>query len=264
MREFGVRPNRELGQNFLVDSNLLDVIARAAEVGPQDVVLEVGGGLGVLSEHLAERAAHVHVVELDRKLEPALRDAIEPFDNVTLHFGDAVKLDYTAFDPAVTKVVANLPYGVAATVILNTVADLPGVTRWVAMVQREVGERLAAAAGTAAYGAPSVLAQLSCDVRVLRPVARSVFAPAPNVDSVLVGLERTGPPAPPDLRKLVSAAFAHRRKALARSLSLAAGAPRDARDRARAALEAMGRPADERAERLSPADFRELYERMQT
>src|SRR5215210_590724 len=135
MKAFGVRPKRDLGQNFLIDSNLLDVIARAAELGPDDVVLEVGGGLGVLSEYLASRVAHVHVVEIDRRLEPALRDALDPFANATLH---------------------------------------PGVAVQVAMVQREVGERLAARPGTAAYGAPSVLAQLAGDVRVVRPVSRNV------------------------------------------------------------------------------------------
>ncbi len=201
LKQFEVRPKRVLGQNFLIDSNILEVIAREADLGADDVVLEVGGGLGVLSEHLAARARHVHVVELDRHLEPALRDATERFGNVTLHFADAVKLDHAALQPPPGKVIANLPYNVAATVILQTVADLPGVTRWVAMVQREVGERLAAAPGTPAYGAPSVLAQLSCRVRVLRPVARTVFHPVPNVDSVLVGLERTAPPAPADVRR---------------------------------------------------------------
>jgi 16S rRNA (adenine1518-N6/adenine1519-N6)-dimethyltransferase len=255
LRQFGVRPKRVLGQNFLIDSNILDVIARAAALGPDDVVLEVGGGLGVLSEHLAARARHVHVVELDRTLEPALRDALDPFDNVTLHFADAVTLDYAELDPAPTKVIANLPYNVAATVILQTVADLPGVTRWVAMVQREVGERLAAKPGTPAYGAPSVLAQLSCEVRVVRQISRTVFHPVPNVDSVLVGLERIAPPAPADVRALVSAGFAHRRKALARSLSLAPKAPPGLRDRVRAALEAMGQPPDVRAERLAPEQW---------
>ncbi|MDP9383720.1 MAG: 16S rRNA (adenine(1518)-N(6)/adenine(1519)-N(6))-dimethyltransferase RsmA, partial [Actinomycetota bacterium] len=221
LRQFGVRPNRDLGQNFLIDSNILDVVARAAEVGPADVVLEVGGGLGVLSEHLAERAAHVHVVELDRRLEAALRDATDQHRNVTVHFGDAVRIDLGALEPPPGKVVANLPYGVAATVILRTIEELPGVTRWVAMVQREVGERFAAPAGSPAYGAPSVLAQLACEVRVLRPVARTVFHPVPNVDSVLVGLTRRGPAPPPGLRELVSAGFAHRRKALPRSLALA-------------------------------------------
>jgi 16S rRNA (adenine1518-N6/adenine1519-N6)-dimethyltransferase len=255
MRQFGIRPNRELGQNFLIDSNILDVIARAAALTADDVVLEVGGGLGVLSEHLAKRTAHVHVVEVDRRLEPPLRDALDPHPNATLHLADAVKLDLAELEPAPNKVVANLPYGVAAGVILRTIEQLPRATRWVAMVQKVVGERFAAKPGTAAYGVPSVLAQLACDVKVLRPVARTVFHPVPNVDSVLVGLIRHSPAPEPGLRTLIQQGFAHRRKALARSLSLAGGD----RDRVRAALEAMGRPADARAETLSPGDWRTLH-----
>jgi 16S rRNA (adenine1518-N6/adenine1519-N6)-dimethyltransferase len=259
MKAFGIRPKRDLGQNFLIDSNILDVIARAAALEPGDVVLEVGGGLGVLSEHLAPRVAHVHVVELDRALEPALRDALDRHANTTLHFADAVKLDIAALEPTPTKVVANLPYGVAATLILRTISDLPAVTTWVAMVQKEVGERLAARPGTSAYGAPSVLAQLACEVRVLRPVSRTVFHPVPNVDSVLVGLTRRGPAPDPALRALVQQGFAHRRKALARSLSLATGAAPDTRERARTALEAIGRTPDARAEQLAPEEWRTLY-----
>ena len=262
MREFGVRPKRELGQNFLIDSNILGVIGRAAELGPGDVVLEIGGGLGVLSEHLAPLVAHVHVVELDRGLEPALRDAVDPFANVTLHFADAMRLDLRALDPPPTKVVANLPYGIAAGAILRTIEELDGVTRWVGMVQKEVGERFAAHSGSGAYGVPSVLAQLSCDVRVLRGVSRSVFAPVPNVDSVLVGLRRTGPAPEPALRELVGAAFAHRRKALAGSLGLAPGAPDGIRERARVALVELGSSDDVRAERLSPEDFRALHAKL--
>ncbi|MEA2291246.1 MAG: rRNA (adenine1518-N6/adenine1519-N6)-dimethyltransferase [Solirubrobacteraceae bacterium] len=263
MREFGIRPNRDLGQNFLIDSNILDVIGRAAELGPGDVVLEVGGGLGVLSEYLAERVAFVHVVELDRRLEPALRDALDPHENTALHLADAVRLDLAALDPAPTKVVANLPYGVAATVILRTIEELPAAQTWVAMVQREVGERFAASPGSPAYGVPSVLAQLAADVRVLRKVPRSVFHPVPNVDSVLVGLTRHGAAPPPELRALVQQGFAHRRKALGRSLALAPGAAAGRRDAVRAALEAMGRPADARAETLAPAEWRDLQARLE-
>lgn len=263
LKAFGIRPDRDLGQNFLIDSNLLEVIGRAARLGAEDVVLEVGGGLGVLSEYLAERAAHVHVVEIDRRLEAALRDATDPHPNVTLHVADAVRLDLGTLTPSPTKVIANLPYGVAATVILRTVEALPGVRTWVAMVQREVGERLAARPGTSAYGAPSVLAQLACDVKVLRPVSRSVFHPVPNVDSVLVGLERRGPAPAPGLRALVGQGFAHRRKALPRSLALAAGAAPGARDRARAALEAIGHPPDARAEQLAPEEWPALYARLE-
>jgi 16S rRNA (adenine1518-N6/adenine1519-N6)-dimethyltransferase len=264
LREFGVRPKRDLGQNFLIDSNILGVIERAAALDASDVVLEIGGGLGVLSEHLAPRCAHVHVVEVDRGLVPALEDALAPHPNTTLHVADAMALDLRALDPPPTKVVANLPYGIAAGSILRTIEDLDGVSRWVAMVQREVGERFAAAPGTGAYGVPSVLAQLACDVRVHRAIARSVFHPVPNVDSVLVVLERRAPAPPPSLRMLVQAAFAHRRKALARSVALTPAAADalggDVRGRAREALVALGHPADVRAERLSPADFRALWE----
>jgi 16S rRNA (adenine1518-N6/adenine1519-N6)-dimethyltransferase len=260
LRAFGVRPKRDLGQNFLVDSNILGVIERAAGLTAADVVLEIGGGLGVLSEHLAPRCAHVHVVEVDRALVPALEDALAPHPNTTLHVADAMALDLAALDPPPTKVVANLPYGIAAGAILRTIEDLPDVTRWVAMVQREVGERFAASPGTAAYGVPSVLAQLACDVRVHRAIARTVFHPVPNVDSVLVVLERRGAAPPPELRAFVQAAFAHRRKALPRSLSLNPKFGPELRDRARETLVALGHPADARAERLAPEELRALWE----
>ena len=258
LRRFGVRPNRELGQNFLIDNNILGVIGCAAELDPADVVLEVGGGLGVLSEYLAARVGHLHVVEIDASLEAPLAEALEPFPNTSLHLADAVKLDLAALAPPPTKVVANLPYGVAATVLLKSVAELPGAALWVAMVQREVGERLAAAPGGKSYGATSVLAQLSCQVRVLRRVPRTVFHPEPNVESALVVMRRDGPAPPPELNALVHAGFAHRRKALAGSLALSPGAPDDLRAAAREALTALGLPADARAERLAPQDWRRL------
>ena len=260
LRQFGVRPRRELGQNFLVDSNILGVIERAAELDAGQVVLEIGGGLGVLSEHLAARAGHVHVVEVDRALVPALRDALDAHPNTSLLVADAMALDLRALDPVPTRVVANLPYGIAASAILRTIEELPGVERWVAMVQKEVGERLAAAPGTAAYGVPSVLAQLACEVRVHRAIARTVFHPVPNVDSVLVVLRRTGPAPSTQVRAVVQAAFAHRRKALARSLALAPGARPEVRDAARTELVRLGHPADARAERLAPQDFAVLAE----
>lgn len=264
LREFTIRPDRELGQNFLIDSNMLGVIERAAELRSDDVVLEVGGGLGVLSEHLAERVAHVHVIELDEHLRAALLDATAPHANVSVHWGDAMQLELAALQPAPTKLVANLPYNIAAGLILRTIALYPAMTRWVAMVQREVGERFAAQPGTSAYGVPSVLAQLSCEVRVLRSVSRSVFYPVPNVDSVLLELVRSeGADASDQLRALVRDAFAHRRKTLVGSLALAAAAAGTdpalrSRERVRAALVGLGKPADVRAERLSPDDFREL------
>jgi 16S rRNA (adenine1518-N6/adenine1519-N6)-dimethyltransferase len=256
MRRFAIRPDRELGQNFLVDSNILGVIERAAELGPGDVVLEIGGGLGVLSERLAASAAHVHVVEIDTRLREALLDATDTHANVSVHWADVMRLDLTALSPAPTKVVANLPYGVAASALLRTIEQLPRVELWVAMVQREVGERLAASAGSDAYGAPSAIAQLACEVRVLRAIPRTVFHPVPNVDSVLVEMRRRGPAPSAPVRALVGAAFAHRRKTLARSLTMSGvGRPRE---EVRGALVELGHPADERAERLAPREFAEL------
>jgi 16S rRNA (adenine1518-N6/adenine1519-N6)-dimethyltransferase len=251
-----VRPDRDLGQNFLVDSNILGVIERAAELRKQDVVLEIGGGLGVLSEHLAARTRHVHVVEIDERLREGLLDATAPHGNVAVHWGDAMRIELTALRPAPEKVVANLPYGIAAGVLLRTVQELPSVERWVAMAQREVGERLAAGPGSGAYGVPSVLAQLACEVRVLRAIPRNVFYPVPNVDSVLVGMIRRDGAAGASLsgeqgellRALVAGAFAHRRKTLVGSLALSGGAGGRTREPLRDAL----------AERLEPEDFRAL------
>jgi 16S rRNA (adenine1518-N6/adenine1519-N6)-dimethyltransferase len=257
LHQFDVRPRRDLGQNFLVDSNILGVIARAGELASDDVVLEIGGGLGVLSEYLAARVGHVHVVEIDRRLEPALRDALDRFTNATLYLEDAMALDPGALAPPPNKLIANLPYGIAASAILRSVEELPTLTHWVAMVQKDVGERLAAAPGSRTYGVPSVLCQLACEVRVLRSISRSVFFPVPNVDSVLIGMRRVAAAPPPELRRFVQGAFAHRRKAMARSLMLSTGADRE---RVRAALVAIGRPPDERAERLAPAQLAALWE----
>ena len=260
IKRFGVRPNRELGQHFLIDSNILGVIARAAQLDRGDVVLEIGGGVGVLSESLAQSVAHVHVVELDEGLRQALCDAIAAYGNVQLHWGDAVRIDLDSLRPLPNKVVANLPYGIAATVLLRTVQELPSVHCWVATVQREVGERLAAAPGAGSYGVPSVIAQLACRVEVLRAIPRSVFYPVPNVDSVLVRLRRRGRAAPaqdawPVLRGLVAGAFAHRRKTLAGSLALSDAAPGRSREQVREALQALGHRPDVRAERLAPQEF---------
>ncbi|HET7454264.1 MAG TPA: 16S rRNA (adenine(1518)-N(6)/adenine(1519)-N(6))-dimethyltransferase RsmA [Solirubrobacterales bacterium] len=243
-----------LGQNFLADPNLLDAIVRDAELGPEDVVLEVGAGEGVLSERLAAAAAHLHTVEIDRGLAPAL-EPIAALPNVELHWGDAMKLDLAGLRPAPTAMVANLPYSVATPLILRTIEELPSLRRWTVMVQREIADRLRAAPGSRTYGSPSAVAQLACEVELVRVVDPAVFKPRPRVDSAILRLRRTGPGADAETRELIRAAFAHRRKSLARSLEHARPgslAP------ARAALAELGLPEDARAEALAPEQFAAL------
>jgi 16S rRNA (adenine1518-N6/adenine1519-N6)-dimethyltransferase len=250
------RPRR-FGQNFLADPNLLDAIVRESGVEAGDVVLEIGGGGGALSERLAPEVAQLHVIELDEGLRSELEGLATEHANVQLTWGDAMRLDLAALDPAPTRVVSNLPYSVATPVLLRTIEELPSVESWTVMVQREIADRLRAGPGSRTYGAPSVLVQLAADVELLRPVDRAVFSPRPRVDSALLGLTRTGPAPDPAVRALVRGAFAHRRKALAGSVELAGAHGRDA---VREALREAGLPEDARAEALAPGDFVRLAE----
>jgi 16S rRNA (adenine1518-N6/adenine1519-N6)-dimethyltransferase len=244
---------KELGQHFLVDENLLGVIARLAELEPGDVVLEIGPGLGVLTTYLADRVSRVHAVELDRSLEPRLREALGDRSNVALHFGDALRLDLAGLDPQPTKLVSNLPYNVATPLVVESLDGLPGVGQWIVMVQREVADRFFARPSTKAYGAVSVLVQLAAERTGFHPVSRTVFRPRPNVDSALVAFRRRELPDDfPRVKEVVTAAFAHRRKRLPNSLELAGFADRD---RAARALTAMGRDSSSRAEELAPGEF---------
>jgi 16S rRNA (adenine1518-N6/adenine1519-N6)-dimethyltransferase len=248
-----------LGQNFLVDPNLLDAIVRDAGLLPGDVVLEVGAGEGVLTERLADAAAHLHAIEIDRRLEGALA-AVASLPNVTLHWGDALKLDLAALRPAPTAMVANLPYSVATPLILRTIGQAPALRSWTVMVQREIADRLRAAPGGRAYGAASVQVQIACEVELVRRVDPAVFRPRPRVESAILRLRRSGPAADPGTRELIRAAFAHRRKSLARSLEHVHPGGMAA---TRAALAALALPEGARAEALSPEDFIALSAKLQ-
>ena len=253
-----VSPNRDLGQHFLVDENILGVIGRLAGLDEDDVVLEIGPGLGVLTNYLAERVRLVHAVELDRALEPHLTERLAGRDNVELHFGDALRLDLAALEPAPAKLVANLPYNVATPIVVESLDGLPSVERWTVMVQREVADRFFAEPSTKAYGAVSVLVQLAAERTGFHPVSRTVFRPRPNVDSALVGFRRVALPEPyAEVKRVVEAAFAHRRKTLPNSLELAG---LTARPHAVEALVAIDRSPEVRAEVLAPREFVALTE----
>jgi 16S rRNA (adenine1518-N6/adenine1519-N6)-dimethyltransferase len=241
------RPRKEYGQHFLRDPNILEVIGRLAELRPDDVVLEIGPGHGVLTRYLAERVRLVHAVEIDQALEPALSGLP---DNVEVVFGDALEVE---LPPDATKLVANLPYNVATPVIVESLDGLPNLGLWCVMVQREVADRLFAEPRTKAYGAVSVLVQLAVERTRFHAVSRTVFRPQPNVDSALVAFRRTQ--LPEDfgrVKGVVTAAFAHRRKTLPNSLALSAVA---SREEAAEALAAIGHPAGTRAEALTPPEF---------
>jgi 16S rRNA (adenine1518-N6/adenine1519-N6)-dimethyltransferase len=253
-----INPKKRLGQHFLVDENILGVIGRLADLADDDVVLEIGPGLGILTVYLADRVSRVYAVELDESLEPELRGRLAGRPNVELRFGDAVQLDLAEAAPGATKLVANLPYNVATPLIAESLDRLPGIELWTVMVQREVADRFFAKPSTKAYGAVSVLVQLVAERTGFHPVSPAVFRPRPNVDSALVAFRRTG--LPHDFRRVkrvVEGSFAHRRKRLANSLELAGVA---ARGPAEEAIALIGRPPNVRAEELAPHEFLALAE----
>jgi 16S rRNA (adenine1518-N6/adenine1519-N6)-dimethyltransferase len=249
-----VRAKKQLGQHFLVDENILRVIDRLADLHPDDVVLEIGPGLGILTRYLADRVAFVHAVELDRSLE----EHLPMRDDVKVHWGDALAVDLTALDPAPRKLVANLPYNVATPIVVESLDGLSSLDSWCVMVQREVADRFFAEPSTKAYGAVSVLVQLAAERTGLHPVSREVFRPRPNVDSALVAFRRKPlPESFPRTKHIVQAGFAHRRKTLPNSLALSGVATRA---QAESALAAIGREPGVRAEALEPHEFVALTE----
>jgi len=225
MQARGLRPSRALGQNFVVDANTVRRIARLAQIGPGDQVLEIGAGLGSLSLALAETGASVQALEIDRHLIEPLREIVEP-RGVAVHHADALLADYDEILGArETVVVANLPYNVATPVVLHLLETRPEVARMLVMVQKEAGDRLAAHAGDEAYGAVSLRVQYYADAAVVGKVPASVFVPRPHVDSALVSIVRRATVrvdpslvSEDELFSVIRTAFGQRRKMLRRSL----------------------------------------------
>jgi 16S rRNA (adenine1518-N6/adenine1519-N6)-dimethyltransferase len=219
----GRQPSRSLGQNFVVDPNTVRRIARLAEVGSGDQVVEIGAGLGSLTLALVETGADITAVEIDRHLVPLLRERVEPL-GVRVVEADALTLDWGALlDGGSWSLVANLPYNVATPLVADILDGVPAVRRMLVMVQREVAERLAAGVGDEAYGAVSVKVAYWAEAKVVGLVPASVFLPRPNVESALVAITRRPSPAvdiePERLFPLVRAGFGQRRKMLRRSLA---------------------------------------------
>jgi 16S rRNA (adenine1518-N6/adenine1519-N6)-dimethyltransferase len=256
---YGVRPTKQRGQNFVIDANTVRRIARSAALRDDDVVLEVGPGLGSLTLALLEEVASVTAVEVDPVLAAALPTTVAEYapadvDRVRVVEADAMRIEDVP-GPAPTALVANLPYNVAVPVLLHLLQTVPSIERVLVMVQLEVAERLAATPGSKVYGIPSVKAAWYADVRRAGVVGRSVFWPAPNVDSGLVAMTRHDPPATEATREavfaVVDAAFAQRRKTLRAALASYAGSAGSAEE----ALRAAGLDPSLRGERLTVVDF---------
>lgn len=270
LRLSGIVPDRSLGQNFLIDANILGVIERMASLNAADTVLEVGPGAGVLTELLARRSGHVHAVEVDRRLAALLEQEFSGAANFSLHQVDAMKLPFGELLPPPTKFVSNLPYSVAAPLVMKSLEEAPAVHLWCLMVQKEIGNRLFAAPGLAAYGSISVIIQLFTEKKSARAVPRTVFYPQPRVRSVLVSFVRRQGAEPsleelPLIKQVAQAAFRHRRKTLVNSLadapaeSLPPALGRlDVRGRKQLTLDLLSRMGLEsgiRPQMLSPAQF---------
>jgi 16S rRNA (adenine1518-N6/adenine1519-N6)-dimethyltransferase len=258
-QELELRPTKRLGQNFVHDPNTVRRIVRAAELVSDDVVVEVGPGLGSLTLALLPAVRAAYAVEIDPVLAARLPDTVAERAPAVAHrlhvvAADALRLRVTDLPgPAPTAIVANLPYNVGVPVVLHLLAELPHLRRGLVMVQSEVAERLAAQPGSRTYGVPSAKLAWFADARRAGPVPRAVFWPVPNVDSGLLAFQRRDPP-PGDrteVFRLVDAAFAQRRKSLRSALAGVAGSPAAAEE----ALRAAGIDPQARAETLGIEAF---------
>lgn len=252
MRAHGVYPKRSLGQNFVIDPNTIRKVIKVAGIDSHDHVLEIGAGCGSLTVGLAGAAQHVTALEVDARLIPLLEDVVGDVANVTIQQADALQVDLGSF--GASKLVANLPYNIAATVVLRALEVAPSLGILTVMTQKEVGDRLAAAPGSKTYGQTSVMAAYFGAVEVVGQVSRRAFYPVPRVDSVVVRITRYDSAPDIDRQKLfaiVRAAFSQRRKTIKNALSSVAGSGAEADE----ALRAAGVDPGARAEDLDLEGF---------
>ncbi|HJG37896.1 16S rRNA (adenine(1518)-N(6)/adenine(1519)-N(6))-dimethyltransferase RsmA [Enorma phocaeensis] len=265
LEEFGLATKHRLGQNFLVDNHVIERICAQAELTGTERVLEVGPGIGTLTLALVQEAAHVASIEMDAELEPVLAEHAAEHANFSYVMGDALKVPYERIVEALggepELLVANLPYNVAATIILSFFDRMPSIRRAVVMVQKEVADRIGAVPSTKEYGAYTVKLALHGQVTGRFEVPPRCFMPAPHVDSAVVRIDRYDEPLVADAQfaqvaRVVEAAFAQRRKTIRNSMS-ANGFGKDELD---AAFAATGIAPAARAETLSVEDFIRLAE----
>jgi len=266
MDKYGFRFSKSLGQNFLIDASIVEEIIAGAEIGPDDMVLEIGPGIGVMTQTMAQRARKVVAVEIDKALLPVLDETLEGLDNVEIVSGDVLRVDLQKIideklDGIAPKVVANLPYYVTTPIIMKFLEEQIPVTDIVVMVQKEVADRMCAGPGSKIYGALSVVVQYYAEPSQIVMVPPTVFMPQPNVDSTVVRLKkRTAPPV--ELKstelffKTIRSSFMKRRKTLLNGLS--SGELAVTKDQVKEALESCGIDPKLRGETLDMAGFAKL------
>ena len=250
-----VRPTKALGQNFVIDPNTIRKVVDVAGVTSTDRVLEIGAGAGSLTLGLAAAAQQVTAIEFDERLLPVLDEMLAGVSNVEVIADDALRTDLSAIDAQI--LVANLPYNIAVPVVMRVLEDAPSIERLVVMTQREVGERLVAGPGSKTYGQVSVLVRYFAHASLAAKISRRAFWPVPNVDSVLVRLVRTDPPADVSrelLFRVIKRAFAQRRKTMRNALASAGFQGIEA------AMAAADLEPSVRAEDLQLADFVRLIQ----
>jgi 16S rRNA (adenine1518-N6/adenine1519-N6)-dimethyltransferase len=269
LRSSGAVPDRSLGQNFLIDPNILNVIDRAAGLAENDVVLEVGPGVGVLTERLIKKCGRVYTIEVDRDLASLLQQEFSEASGLTIYRADAMNFDLGSLEPPPVKFVANLPYNIAAPLVLKSLKALPSLKLWCLMLQKEIADRLFARVGSREYGGISVLTQSAASKLSVRPVSSTVFYPQPRVRSSLLVFKRRRIFKAGDFNRLesvVQAAFSHRRKTLVNSMAGAPSIPEplaamkagQIKEQITQALAQAGIPYSVRPQALSPDQYEQL------
>lgn len=268
VKKYNFRFSKSLGQNFLTDKNIIDKICEGAEITKDDGVIEIGPGIGNLTQELCERAGKVVAIELDRKLIPILGDTLSTYDNVEVIHGDVLKIDLqelieTKFEGRNVKVVANLPYYITTPIIMKLLEDRYKVDKIVVMIQKEVAERMKSDPGSKIYGALSVAVQYYSKPKIVTEVSRNVFVPKPNVDSAVIMLDIYDEPRVKVKDEklffsVVKAAFGKRRKTLSNALS--SSALDISKDEINEILEKSDIDPKIRGERLSIEEFAKIAE----
>jgi 16S rRNA (adenine1518-N6/adenine1519-N6)-dimethyltransferase len=266
LHQYGIKPNKKLGQSFLIDINVINRIVHAANISQEDIVVEIGAGIGVLTENIAKKAKRVIAVEIDRNLVEVLKDKLGVYDNVEVHSGDILKFDFNSISETHSskiKIIGNVPYNISSPLIFRLLSFRPVISDFMLMLQKEIVQRLVSVPDNKIYGVPSVILQMFATAEKILDVPATCFFPQPKVESAIIrGVFREHPLFPLQdeifFTVLVKAAFAQRRKMLINNLKNAKFLEGLSDDDLKEALDAAGIDGKRRGETLSISEFGNL------